>query len=412
MKKLTGAALVFQSGGPTAVINASLCGVIEKALKEPSITTIYGAMYGVKGILNEQLIDFSKINEKELNLLKLTPGAALGTARYHFEKYNGKNDGDYRKVLEVFIKYDIHYLFIIGGNDSMDTCSKLNDFFQAVCYKCFVIGVPKTIDNDLIMTDHTPGYASAAKYIATTTTEIYQDITSYDVGRVTILEVMGRDAGWLTAATSLGKVVGMGPDLIYLPEVPFDLEQFLRDVDKIYKEKQKVYIAVSEGIKDLDGEYFLLKRNYNNDDDFGHLQLGGVGMVLSEIINKRLKYPVRSIELNLPQRAAMHLVSKTDLNEAYMCGKKAVLAALRQETGKTIIMKRMNNYHIKYETVKTSELASKVKMFPKEWIISSNTVSSEFIDYITPLIKGEVKIPYIDGMPKFVDIKINKKTTA
>ena len=405
MNKIKGACLVFQSGGPTTVINASLCGVIETALRKKEITAVYGALYGIKGVLTKQFIDFTKKRKEVLTHLKTIPGAALGSARLHLERYQGVMDETYKKIEEVVKEHNIRYIFVIGGNDSMDTCDKLADFFKKIAYECYVIGVPKTIDNDLIITDHTPGYASAAKYIASTAVEIYQDLDTYDTGRVTILEVMGRDAGWLTASVALASKKGMGPDLIYLPEVPFDVESFISDVEKIYKKKRRVYIAVSEGIKDLQGEYFLLKRNYNNDDDFGHLQLGGVGMVLAQTIKQRLNYPVRSVELNIPQRCAMHLASKMDLKEAYLCGKNAVLKALKQETGKTIVMKRVDEYKIKYETVPTSEIANKVKTFPLEWIKDGKFITDDFITYITPLIKGEVKIPFEDGIPSFNHFK-------
>ena len=254
MKQLVGACIFGQSGGPTSVINASASGVFQEALKQECITNVYGAAHGIKGILEEKFYDMSKESQYELDLLKTTPSSALGSVRYKL-KDAAEDETDYIRLLEVFKKYNIRYFFYNGGNDSMDTCNKISKYMQKVGYECRVMGVPKTIDNDLFGTDHCPGYGSAAKYIATSTMEVYHDARVYDTGMITILEVMGRNAGWLTAATALASYKGHGPDLIYLPELPFSMDKFLEETNAIYKKQGKVIVAVSEGAKDENGKY-------------------------------------------------------------------------------------------------------------------------------------------------------------
>ena len=392
---MKGSVLVGQSGGPTSVINASLAGVIKEALKHEEITHVYGAVNGLAGILNENIVEFT--NDTDLDLLSTTPAAALGSVR--FKLINDTTEDVYEDIRQVFLKYDIKYFFYIGGNDSMDTCNKIADYFKLIEMDVKVIGIPKTIDNDLVITDHTPGYGSACKYVATTLTEIYQDTHVYSKGRVTIVEIMGRDAGWLTASSSLAKINGEGPDLIYLPESPFSIEQFIKDVDRLYKEKQKVIVCVSEGIKDKYNEYILKYRTFSNSDNFGHLQLGGVAEVLAEIVNRRLAYPVRAIELNLPQRCASHLASKTDYTEAMKCGEYGVKYALKGYTDVMITMERVSNYKIRYGVTSLDAVANFVKEFPKEWIINGNDISNDYIEYALPLIKGEIKPRFKDGLP-------------
>ena len=370
--------LVGESGGPTSVINSSLMGVVEEAKKH--FNKVYGLRYGIEGIINE---DFIEINDD----ISLIPGAYLGSVRF-------KLTDEYERILDVFKKYDVRYFVYIGGNDSMDTCNKIDKYLKSVGYECCVIGVPKTIDNDLVLTDHAPGYGSAAKYIATTFEEIYLDTNSYKEGRVTIVEVMGRDAGWLTASSSIAKLNGMGPDLIYLPENTFDLDKFLEDVKTIYDKKKKVLIAVSEGIKDKDNNYILKYRSFNNDDAFGHLQLGGVALILCEIVSDKLGYPVRAIELNLPQRCSMHLASLTDIIEAHNCGVYAVKAMLDEKSGYMVCL---NDYSLK----PLDDIATKVKYFPKKWIINGNDISEDYYDYVLPLIEGEVRLEYKNGIPVY-----------
>lgn len=290
----------------------------------------------------------------------------------------------------------------------MDTCLNLSQYFQSIDFDCTVIGVPKTIDNDLIGTDHTPGYGSSIKFIATTIAEIYQDIACYPKGKVTIVEIMGRDAGWLTAGTKLASLTNSGPDLIYLPEIPFDMTDFLEKVSSIYQKKGHALIAVSEGIKDQNGIYMLQYRSFNNEDDFGHLQLGGVAQLLAERVNQRLHLPIRSIELNLPQRCSSHLSSLTDIDEAYNCGKYAVQFALTGCTGQMVTMKRLENYIIQYQLVPLKDVANLVKPVPLHFIDGQNAdITSSFIDYALPLIQGEPHTQFENGMPKFA--KLRKK---
>ncbi len=308
----------------------------------------------------------------------------------------------------IFRKYRIKSFFYIGGNDSMDTCYKLSKYFSQSSYKCNIIGIPKTIDNDMAVTDHTPGFGSAAKFIATSIAEIYNDLQCYQKGRVTFIEIMGRDSGWLTASSKVASFAGCGPDLIYVPECPFKISAFLESVKKLYREKNKVIVAVSEGIRDEEGNYFLQKRLYNQNDDFGHLQLGGVGMVLAEIVNKELKLPVRSVELNILQRCSSHLLSQTDVNEAYRCGKTGVKMAKCNLTGVMVCMKRLTSYpyKIKYVPVKLEEVANLVKPLPVEYINKEgNNINDNFLDYILPLIKGKVKLSLKNDIPQYFKLK-------
>ncbi len=401
--------MIGQSGGPTTVINASLQGIVETALHCESIDGVYGALNGIDGIIHHRIIDFRNEDQEEISLLRTTPSSILGSVRFKLMDYT-EDDTVYQKIVEVFKSLHVKYFFYIGGNDSMDTCNKINAYFEFVGFDCVVFGVPKTIDNDLVLTDHTPGYGSSIKYIATTIAEISQDISCYTKGKVTIVEIMGRDAGWLTAGSKLASVCGWGPDLIYLPEVPFFLNDFLKRVKKIYQEKGHVLVVLSEGIRDVNGQYMLNYRLFNNTDDFGHLQLGGVGEVIAEVVNTQLGLPIRSIELNLPQRCASHLASKTDIDEAYLCGKKAFEFALCNHTGKMVIMKRISNqpYQISYEMVALKDVANFIKKVPLNYIIDDGTnVSLEFIDYALPLIKNEPDISYENGMPKFAKLKKN-----
>src|SRR5665647_731183 len=254
MKQLFGACLIAQSGGPTSVLNASAFGCIEAALKSANITKVYGAAHGIKGVLNDQIYDLSLEDPQELALIKYTPASVLGTCRYKLKDFL-VDDSDYKRILDVLAKYNIRYFFYNGGNDSMDTCSKISSYMSSHDYECRVIGIPKTIDNDLAFTDHCPGYGSAAKYIATACMEVSQDAKVYDTGSITVLEIMGRNTGWLTAASALAKYQGIGPDLIYLPEVPFDMADFIDDVTRVYNRNGDVMVTVSEGIKDKNGTF-------------------------------------------------------------------------------------------------------------------------------------------------------------
>ena len=315
---LKGNAVVGQSGGPTAAINATLAGVVRGALlakEQGIINTLYGMRNGIEGFLAENLVDLTKFfeNESDISTLELTPAAALGSCR---KKMKSPSDDPetYKKLLEIFKKYDIRYFFYIGGNDSMDTVLKLSRYAAEQDYEMRVVGVPKTVDNDLMVTDHTPGFGSAAKYVAVTMKEILRDVSVYTTKAVTIVEVMGRDAGWLTASSVLTKLLGgISPDLIYLPEHPFDPEAFLNSIKEVQKDHPAVLVAVSEGIKFTDGRYVGEGLGGRKVDAFGHVALSGAGKVLEELVKDRLGCKVRSIELNLPQRCAAHLASKTDI---------------------------------------------------------------------------------------------------
>lgn len=396
-----GSLLVGQSGGPTAVINSTIQGVFKEALKHEEITHLYGAIHGIDGVLNEKFIEITK--DSNLKHWNTTPGAILGSVRFRLKKYP-EDLIYYEKILEVFKKYDITYFFYCGGNDSMDTCCKIDYYFKQIGYKCTVIGLPKTVDNDLVETDHCPGYGSAAKIVSTMMAEIYHDTSVYKKGRVTIVEVMGRDAGWLTASTSLAKIYDNGPDLIYLPESPFDMNKFLEDVKALYNKQKKVLVAVSEGIKDQNGEYILNYQNSLEGDAFGHLQLGGVALVLSNTVAKELHLPVRAIELNLPQRCAAHLGSLTDVKEAYKCGAFGVKSALKNKTGYMVAMERVKDYQIKFVLKPLNKIAELVNPFPTKWIINGNQISEEYFKYVLPLIKGESYPEYVDGLPVFAKI--------
>ncbi|MDO8685255.1 MAG: 6-phosphofructokinase [Clostridiales bacterium] len=409
MNKLKGACMFGQSGGPTSVINASAAGVIQEALKQEDITAVYGAAHGIKGVLNERFYDMSKEDPFELELLKTTPSSALGSVRYKLKKAED-DETDYKRLLEVFKKYSIRYFFYNGGNDSMDTCNKISKYMQKAGYECRIMGVPKTIDNDLWGTDHCPGYGSAAKYIATSTMEVYHDARVYDTGMITILEVMGRNAGWLTAATALSAYKGQGPDLIYLPEVAFDLEKFIEDTTRIYKNTGKVIVAVSEGIRDSNGKYIS---EYGSDlakttDSFGHAQLGGLAATLANIAKSKTGAKVRGIEFSLLQRCAAHCASLTDVNEAWLAGQMAVRYAIDGITGKMVAFERETGsvYKCGIKLINLTEVANAEKKIPAAWINSEgNGVNEAFINYALPLISGESRPPIEDGLPRFAKLK-------
>ncbi len=407
MKNLVGACMFAQSGGPTSVINSSAAGVFTEALAQKNITAVYGAQHGIKGILNEQFYDISKEDPKEIEMLKYTPSSALGSVRYKLKDYT-VDPTDYNRILEVFKKYNVRYFFYNGGNDSMDTCNKISKFMANSGWDCNVIGVPKTIDNDLFGTDHCPGFASAAKYIATTAMEVALDARVYDTGLVCVMEVMGRNAGWLTAAAALSNIKGQGVDLIYLPEVAFDIDKFVEDVKAVCaKNNNKCVVAVSEGIKFANGGY-VGEFKASSTDLFGHAQLGGVCDMLASIIKEKLGIKTRAIELNLMQRCASHLASKVDVEEAFEAGRKAVQAACDGITDFMVAYERKagDKYEIDYKLVPLSSCANTEKTVPLDWITENGTnVSKEFIDYALPLIQGDLNNPKEDGLPRFAKLK-------
>lgn len=408
MSELKGACIFGQSGGPTSVINASAYGVIATALKNPNITRVLGAEHGIKGVLNDRLFDMGQEDPAELELLKYTPSSALGSCRYKMADPD-VDDTDYKLILEIFKKYDVRYFFYNGGNDSMDTCNKISKYMQKVGYPCRIMGIPKTIDNDLFGTDHCPGFPSAAKYIATSVAEVFLDSHVYDKGQITIIEIMGRHAGWLAGAASLAKIAGCGPDLIYLPEVDFNMEEFLADVSEIYAKNNNCIVAVSEGIHYPDGT-FVSEAKTSATDGFGHAQLGGLAALLANVVKERTGAKVRGIELSLLQRCGAHVASATDIAEACQAGKTAVEAAVSGVTDKMVAFEctrtAEGGYHCDTKLLDLSAVANYEKKVPVEWINArGNNISDEFIRYALPLIQGETGMVKENGLPRFARLK-------
>lgn len=407
---LKGACMFGQSGGPTSVINASAAGVFVEALSQKNITKVYGLAHGIRGLLDENFYDMGKEDQNELLLLKNTPSSNLGSVRYKL-KDSSVDETDYKKILEVFKKYDVRYFFYNGGNDSMDTCNKISKYLMKAGYDCNIIGVPKTIDNDLFGTDHCPGYASAAKYVATTLMELNLDAKVYDKGQVVVIEIMGRNAGWLTAAASLAGYKGLGADLIYLPEVPFSIEKFKKDVKRVMDENGGKCIAcVSEGIRDKDKNFIVEKLSQEKaKDNFGHTQLGGLAIQLADLINQEYGVKVRGIEFSLMQRSAAHLASAVDVEEAFNAGREAVKAACSGITDKMVAFERdmsSGGYRCVYKLLPLEVVANAEKTVPLEWITEDGIgMKKEFIDYALPLIQGDSKAPLEDGLPRFSKLK-------
>ena len=406
---LIGNAIIGQSGGPTSAINATLAGVIRGALDHnDAIKKIYGMKNGIEGFLAERMIDLSSacVDESTLSCLELTPAAALGSCRKKLKSIESDID-TYERLLSLFKKYDIRYFFYIGGNDSMDTVLKLSQFMSSRDYEMRIIGVPKTVDNDLAATDHTPGFGSAAKFVATTMKEIKRDVSVYTVKAVTIVEIMGRDAGWLTASSALPDLCGDGPDFVYLPEVAFDPEKFISDVSAKMEEHPAVLVAVSEGIRLENGEY--VGASESAVDAFGHKALSGAGKVLENLIKNRLGCKVRSIELNLPQRCAAHLASYTDIRESVGVGRYAVKCAINGKTAHmaTINRKDEAEYSVYYDSADISKIANAVRGVPRSYInCEGNGITKECLSYLAPLIVGEVSPIYEMGMPKHITFDI------
>ena len=408
MKELRGACIIGQSGGPTSVINASAYGVIDTALKSGAITQVLGAEHGIKGVLADRLFDMSKEDARELELLKYTPSSALGSCRYKIADPD-VDDTDYKRILEVFKKHDVRYFFYNGGNDSMDTCNKISKYMLKNGYECRVMGIPKTIDNDLYGTDHCPGYGSAAKYIATSVMEVYKDSTVYDTGMITIVECMGRHAGWLTAAAALANYCGDGADLIYLPEVDFDLDAFTEKVKAIYEKNKKCLVVVSEGVHDKDGKFISEYGAANAaKDSFGHTQLGGLASFLANHMKAATGAKVRGIELSLLQRCAAHCASQTDLDESFSAGKAAVENAVNGITDKMVGFEREyvdGKYVCKIKLFELTDVANTEKKVPLEWIDAENDcLKQAFVDYALPLIQGETQLTKVNGLPRFVKL--------
>ncbi len=398
--------IVGQSGGPTAVINGSLYGVVAEGLKHPDrIGRVYGMINGIEGFLQGHMMDIGSLDQtNELEMVRTTPGAYLGSCRYKLPE--SLEDAVYPQLFQKFEELGIGYFFYIGGNDSMDTVSKLSRYAQTIGSDIRFIGVPKTIDNDLVETDHTPGYGSAAKYVATVVREISADATVYDNKQsVTIVEIMGRHAGWLTAASILArKFEGDNPVLIYVPEVAFDQEAFIAKVTESLKHTPNLVVCISEGIHDKDGTFICEYSSEVGTDTFGHKMLTGSGKYLENLVKERLGVKVRSIELNVCQRCSCAHLSRVDLDESENAGIFAVLSALAGETGKMInfIRNKSVPYELSYGTADVNIICNQEKTVPLEWIIADGSdISNEFIDYVRPLTQGFVELPTKNGIPLF-----------
>ena len=404
-------AIVGQSGGPTAVINASLYGVVYEALnREDVFGNVYGMINGIEGFLHDQLMDMKPLDTSgELELIKTTPGSYLGSCRYKLPE--DLSDTVYPKLFEKFEKYNIGYFFYIGGNDSMDTVSKLSRYAASVNSDIRFMGLPKTIDNDLVLTDHTPGFGSAAKYVASTVREIAIDASVYDNKQsVTIVEIMGRHAGWLTAASALArKFENDNPVLIYLPEVAFDQDAFIEKIKSSLETTSNLVVCISEGIHTADGTFICELGSEVGVDTFGHKMLTGSGKYLENLVKERLGVKVRSVELNVSQRCSSAMLSKTDQKEAIASGSFGVTAAIKGETGKMVAFKRQSpltldaDYVLNYATEDVNEICNKEKTVPLEWISEDGSdVTEAFLAYARPLVRGNVSVPTDeDDLPKF-----------
>lgn len=410
MGEIRGNVIVGQSGGPTAVINSSLAGVYKTA-RDRGAKKVYGMLHGVQGLLQERIVDLSEYvrSDLDIDLLKRTPSAYLGSCRFKLPEIK---DGTeiYDKIFDILEKMGIEYFFYIGGNDSMDTIKKLSDYAILNGSRIRFMGVPKTIDNDLAATDHTPGFGSAAKYIASITKEIIRDGLVYDQQNVTLVEIMGRNAGWLTGAAALAKGEDCeGPDMLFLPEITFDVESFMEKVANLHKKKKSVVVAISEGVKVADGRYVCeLTDNIDYVDAFGHKQLTGTARYLAEKISREVGCKTRAIEFNSLQRCASHIVGRVDITEAFQVGGAAVKAAFEGETAKMVILKRVSDdpYLCITDLYDVHKVANVEKKVPREWINEAGDyVTQEFISYVRPLIQAELTPMMVDGLPRHLRLE-------
>ena len=400
--------IVAQSGGPTVAINASLAGVIDGVKKSNKYTRVYGAIHGIQGVLDNNFIDLSLMALSKfplVNTLELSPAMYLGSCRYKLPDFE-VDSKPYEIIFDRFEEYQVAAFFYIGGNDSMDTVDKLSKYANKIGSDVKIVGIPKTIDNDLCHTDHTPGFGSAAKYVASTMLEIAHDTYIYQIPSVVIVEIMGRDAGWLTAASCLARNdYSPAPHLIYLPEVDFDEDQFIDDIKNVLKTSRCVIVAVSEGIHDKDGNYISASSAVA--DKFGHAQLSGTGKALESLVKDRMDIKVRSIELNVLQRCAAHISSRTDINESFALGQAAVKYAAEGMTAVMSTIKRVSNdpYQWIIEPENVSLIANQAKTIPLEWITpEKNDVTPEMEAYLRPLRIGEVSLQYKDGLPMYLPV--------
>lgn len=398
--------IIGQSGGPTAVINSSLAGAISCAFAQEKIGTVYGMINGIEGFFNEHLIDLNSVFENKpymINSLKHSPAMYLGSCRY---KLSGSQE-EFEKAFELLEKYNIGYFFYIGGNDSMDTVKQMSEYAKKINSDVRFVGIPKTIDNDLVGIDHSPGFGSAAKYIASCVREVAYDTTIYNIKSIHIIETMGRDAGWIAGSAALAKEgTALAPHLIYLPEVAFSTEQFLKDVNNMLEKYNSVIIVVSEGIRDKDGNY--ISAEASNTDKFGHIMLSGVGAYLKSVIENKIGCKVRALEPGVLQRSAAHIASHTDMNEAFSLGEVAVKAAVDGQTGVFSTIRRTSDspYCVEYGTEDVRVVANAVKTVPREWINSEgNYVTEEFLNYVRPLVVGIPQVPYRNGLPDYIDVR-------
>ena len=390
---------VAQSGGPTCAINASLVGVFRESLKVAEIDAIFGSINGIEGVIQNHLVDLKSIilTNDDIELLRQTPSTVLGSCRYKLPD-SSEDEEVYKKIADTLVQRNIGAFIYIGGNDSMDTVNKLSEYFRSANLDIKVIGIPKTIDNDLCITDHTPGFGSAAKYVAVTMNEITRDSIVYSIPSVTIVEIMGRHAGWLTASSAVLHAMGeTAPHLVYVPEVKFSIDSFLSDVRQEMAKHKAVIIAVSEGIEVPEGVQSGVV------DNFGHKYLSGIGKYLEDIVRSEIGCKVRSIELNVMQRCSSHLGSRTDIDEAEAIGSAGVRCALEGHTGKIMVFRRVENvpYTVKIETANACEIANREKFLPKDFINSAgNNINNSALDYFLPLIQGEPHLITENGIPK------------
>lgn len=408
--------IVGQSGGPTSVINSSLAGVYKNAI-ERGFDKVYGMLHGVQGLLDEQYVDMSTQihSDLDIELLKRTPSAFLGSCRYKLPEIH-ENMEIYDRIFEILDKLEIDSFIYIGGNDSMDTIRKLSDYAIVKGHKQKFLGVPKTIDNDLALTDHTPGFGSAAKYIAASTKEVIRDALglTYKKEMITVMEIMGRNAGWLTGAAALAKTEECeGPDLIYLPEIAFDVEDFLAKVKELLQKKSSIVIAVSEGIKLADGRYACeLSGGGDYVDAFGHKQLQGTAAYLAGFLGAEIGCKTRSVEFSTLQRSASHMASRVDIEEAFMVGGAAVKAADEGDTGKMIVIDRVSDdpYMAKTGIYDVHRIANEEKVVPRNWMNKdASYVTKDFVDYISPLIQGDYQPIMVNGLPRHLVLNLKKK---
>lgn len=395
---------VAQSGGPTCAINASLVGVFRESLKEPSIDAIFGSINGIEGIIRDHLVDLKTLirSNDDMELLRQTPSTVLGSCRYKLPDWQD-DESVYQTIVQVLKQRQIGAFFYIGGNDSMDTVQKLSAYFDHIHLDIKVIGIPKTIDNDLCVTDHTPGFGSAAKYVATTMQEIVRDSSVYSIPSVTIVEIMGRHAGWLTAASAILHAYGdPAPHLVYVPEAHFSEQRFLKDVEQEMAKHKAVIVAVSEGVAVPEGVQSGMV------DNFGHKYLSGIGKYLEQLVRDQIGCKVRSIELNVMQRCSSHLCSKTDIDESEQIGAAGVQSALRGESGRVMIFRRVRNmpYTVVMEPADASQIANREKFLPREFLTpSGNNISDQAMAYFLPLIQGELKLSMNGGIPAHFTIQ-------